>query len=299
LVSANQSPERRSRQRSPRVHPLELRVSYDDSSGVRQVISAIIVDAADDGIGIQSRSPLRTGLVVALVPGTDVAASGIRLPSSAKVAWCSPGAGGMFRSGLSFEAPARTGDGARPLDSDRDHYDTLQLSPQADPDTIHRVFRILAQRYHPDNSETGSEEAFKRIRRAYEVLGDPASRASYDIQRNEVLRSRWRVFQSPESAQGPEAERRKRAAVLQVLYQKRLSDPAAPAMNVFEFEELLGIPRDHLEFTLWYLKERAFISRSDNNRFQITVGGVDHAESLEPAGSPRIAEDRLLPAANR
>ncbi len=42
-----------------------------------------------------------------------------------------------------------------------DHYDTLQVSNKADPDTIHRVFRILAQRYHPDNLHTGSAEMFR------------------------------------------------------------------------------------------------------------------------------------------
>ena len=41
-----------------------------------------------------------------------------------------------------------------------DYYELLQISPKAEPDTIHRVFRLLAQRFHPDNQETGSEAAF-------------------------------------------------------------------------------------------------------------------------------------------
>ncbi|MEO7964396.1 MAG: J domain-containing protein, partial [Gemmatimonadaceae bacterium] len=32
-----------------------------------------------------------------------------------------------------------------------DHYETLQVSPRADQETIERVFRHLAKRYHPDN----------------------------------------------------------------------------------------------------------------------------------------------------
>jgi len=40
--------------------------------------------------------------------------------------------------------------------SDPDFYEVLQLSPNADPDTVHRVFRVLAQRFHPDNKETGT-----------------------------------------------------------------------------------------------------------------------------------------------
>jgi DnaJ-class molecular chaperone len=41
--------------------------------------------------------------------------------------------------------------------SDRDFvdfYEVLQVSASAEPETIHRVYRLLAQRWHPDNRET-------------------------------------------------------------------------------------------------------------------------------------------------
>ena len=38
-----------------------------------------------------------------------------------------------------------------------DYYEVLQVSPNADLDTIHRVYRLLAQRFHPDNRESGNE----------------------------------------------------------------------------------------------------------------------------------------------
>jgi molecular chaperone DnaJ len=59
----------------------------------------------------------------------------------------------------------------------QDHYDTLQVSANADLDTIHRVYRILAQRFHPDNRDTGSAERFRALSEAYEVLGNPERRA--------------------------------------------------------------------------------------------------------------------------
>ena len=42
------------------------------------------------------------------------------------------------------------------IDDERlpDFYEVLQISPNADPDTIHRIYRLLAQRFHPDNAET-------------------------------------------------------------------------------------------------------------------------------------------------
>jgi len=51
-------------------------------------------------------------------------------------------------------------------------------------------------------------------------------------------------------------------------------------MNLKDFEDLLGVPKEHLEFTLWYLKEGQFVTRTDNGRFYITLKGVDLAESM-------------------
>ena len=51
----------------------------------------------------------------------------------------------------------------------------------ADADTLKRAYRRMARRYHPDvNKDPGAEEKFKEIGRAYEVLGDPQTRARYD-----------------------------------------------------------------------------------------------------------------------
>ena len=47
-----------------------------------------------------------------------------------------------------------------------DYYDVLQVSPSAEPDTIHRVYRLLAQRFHPDNKETGNPAPLSRDRRS-------------------------------------------------------------------------------------------------------------------------------------
>ena len=43
---------------------------------------------------------------------------------------------------------------------DPDYYEFLQISKNAEPDTIHRVYRFLAARFHPDNPESGDEEKF-------------------------------------------------------------------------------------------------------------------------------------------
>ena len=50
-----------------------------------------------------------------------------------------------------------------------DHYETLQVSPNADTETIERVYRLLAKRYHPDNQQSGDLTRFKAIRLSYEA----------------------------------------------------------------------------------------------------------------------------------
>ena len=47
-----------------------------------------------------------------------------------------------------------------------DYYEILQVSDSAEPDTINRVYRLFAQRYHPDNQETGNETRFREITEA-------------------------------------------------------------------------------------------------------------------------------------
>src|ERR1039458_9383436 len=61
-----------------------------------------------------------------------------------------------------------------------DHYEVLPISPNADIETIHRVYRIMASRFHPDNPRTGNTETFLLLKGAYEVLVDPEKRAKYD-----------------------------------------------------------------------------------------------------------------------
>ena len=69
-----------------------------------------------------------------------------------------------------------------------DYYETLQISANAEPETIHRVYRLLAQRFHPDNNDTGNADRFRELAEAYEVLSDPERRAKYDV----VQQQHWR-----------------------------------------------------------------------------------------------------------
>ncbi len=65
--------------------------------------------------------------------------------------------------------------------SKRDYYEVLGVDRSADPQTIKKAFRRLAQQYHPDvNRSPDAEAKFKEINEAYQVLSDPEKRALYD-----------------------------------------------------------------------------------------------------------------------
>ncbi|MGI8683917.1 MAG: molecular chaperone DnaJ [Acidimicrobiales bacterium] len=62
---------------------------------------------------------------------------------------------------------------------EKDYYKALAVADKATEKEITSAYRRLAKKYHPDHNP-GSEERFKEISAAYDVLGDPAKRKEYD-----------------------------------------------------------------------------------------------------------------------
>ncbi len=163
-----------------------------------------------------------------------------------------------------------------------DYYELMQISPNAERETIQRVYRMLAARFHPDNTETGDMATFLRLNDAYQTLTDPATRAGYDaaykVRRSEPMG----VFGLKEFAIGIDGESSRRMGVLCLLYNRRRSEPDKPGLSLLDLERMMSFPREHLMFTLWYLKEKEFVDRNEHSDFVITGKGVDYVEDNLP-----------------
>ena len=62
---------------------------------------------------------------------------------------------------------------------EKDYYKALGVAKTASDKEIARAYRKLAKQFHPD-ANPGSEERFKEISAAYDIVGDQAKRKEYD-----------------------------------------------------------------------------------------------------------------------
>jgi len=181
-----------------------------------------------------------------------------------------------------------------------DYYEFLQISPNADSDTIHRVYRYLAARLHPDNPSSGDAEQFKLLKTAYDVLSDRGQRAEYDATRRSLSPEPYSTM--VDFMDSLDGELNRRLAVLAVLYHRRRAKAHMAEVSLTEIENRLGFPRDYLDFTLWYLQKKGYIAKADNAQFTLTAEGVDFVEKergdlpslnkmlLTPGGEPTAVE---------
>ncbi|HVV46059.1 MAG TPA: DnaJ domain-containing protein [Bryobacteraceae bacterium] len=168
-----------------------------------------------------------------------------------------------------------------------DHYEVLRIDPQAERDTIERVYQAFATRYHPDNPLTGDAKTFLRITQAWEVLSDPARRAEYNaFRQSPEFADRFRLRRR-EFFDGIEGEQLRRLAVLCHLYRQAANK--LPGLFGRDLEQLTGCTREELGPALWYLREKKWARLGGFSEYTITATGFDIVENevVEPAGESR------------
>ena len=172
-----------------------------------------------------------------------------------------------------------------------DYYEILQVSRNADAETIDKVYRILAKRYHPDNGLSGDLQSFNALLEAHEVLSDPAKRADYDRRYDTIRAGELRRAVETSHLEDVEEDRRVRLGIIAMLYTARRHNSNNPGVGAIQLEEMLGCSRTLMNFHIWYLKEKKWIQLTDTGLLAITAVGVDALLENESF----FRKDRLLP----
>ena len=172
-----------------------------------------------------------------------------------------------------------------------DYYELLQVSPNADDETIHRVFRLLAKKLHPDAGQ-GDAKRFNLLVEGYRTLANPETRAAYDVRHEQYWDRTWKVASEASDGQAFVDDADVRERLLSLFYAQRRLCMRNPGMGEMELARLVGVPHEHMEFHLWYLKAKGWIERLETGHLAITAEGVDQAERRRVRPHP----ERLLEA---
>ncbi len=170
-----------------------------------------------------------------------------------------------------------------------DFYDLLQLSSNADTETIERIFRHLAKKLHPDQSDQTNNDQFIKIVEAYEVLSDPETRAGYDARYQDYWNRKWKLASVASDMSEIGDDKVARERILSLLYVQRRRTMKSPGLGETEISRLLNTPLELVEFHLWYVKSKGWVERLETGHLAITAQGVDQAEQ-----SRHLSPDHLI-----
>jgi curved DNA-binding protein CbpA len=169
-----------------------------------------------------------------------------------------------------------------------DFYELMQLSPNADTETIESVFRHLAKKFHPDNAVSADTARFRQIVEAHRTLSDPEIRAGYDVEYQNYWNCKWSLASEAGNGSTFDNDLVTRERLLSLLYVQRRRTMSSPGIGEYEIARLLSSPPELVEFHLWYLMDKGWVVRLQNGLLAITAAGVDQVEQgrllLSPSG---------------
>ena len=248
------------RQRRERTDAAVELIWKEDS--YRRFECGIIFDTSRTGVGVACPQPLGVSSCLILrAPGIDVLA----LAKVRNCAWRRT----QYHLGLEFMEKASVQPRNPALEPD--HHELLRAGMAGDAERLDRIYRALAFRYHPDNGDSGDSEIFLRISEIYRIFS-----VSKPSPEREIAKSGGTDWQS-----GLRRLKDKRAAVLGLLCQRRMSDYRNAFVSPGELESLAGMAPDEIGFVLWYLREKGAVTGSDSSPdYSISAKGVDILESV-------------------
>ena len=271
----NRGQTERRRQRRQRTDAAVELIWRED--GNRRFECGRIFDSSRTGVGVACPQPLGVSSCLILrAPGIDVLALG----KVRNCAWRRT----QYHLGVEFMEKASIQ--ARNPAVEPDHHELLRAGVAGDSERLDHVYRALAFRYHPDNGDSGDSEIFLRISETYRILSVSSPRQEREIAKSDGTdwRSALRGLKD------------KRAAVLGMLCERRMSDYRNAFVSPGELESVTGMTPDEIGLILWYLREKGAVTGSDSSPdFAISAKGMDILESAyqRDAGIDAGADDVL------
>ena len=163
-----------------------------------------------------------------------------------------------------------------------DHYEILEISPNAGSATVERVFRYLAKKHHPDVSDQNDIVYFTQLVEAFDTLRDPERRALFDAAYEQQKQAKVELV---ETASNSSDDTIQRYELLSLLYAQRKRNFKKPGIGLGTIESLVNYPAEDVNFHLWYFREKGWIGREESGQFSITADGVDQVDSMNLASA--------------
>jgi hypothetical protein len=173
--------------------------------------------------------------------------------------------------------------------------DFLRQAAQPDSTRTEKIdmwYRALSSRYHPDQGDVADAEVFLAVREIYRIAFADRGRPAEQKHREDSEAAR--DLENMRTGSRMEAERR--ARLLSLLYQRRLTDCNDAGMSVQEIASYTGADLRELTFGLWYLREKGLISASESSIYAISVNGVDVFEAMASSPDRMNASSPVLAA---
>jgi curved DNA-binding protein CbpA len=146
------------------------------------------------------------------------------------------------------------------------HYKTLRVKKKATQKEIKVSYRDLAREFHPDKNQGDkeSEEEFKKISNAYEVLSDPVRRAEYDRTGSDTTDLELH---------------RKAEGLLQQIFQLVVSQKS---LAMIQKTDMIKAVSDQLDLGMSELQKNIDTSRKSRNMIGKILKRVKHKNKMNP-----------------
>jgi hypothetical protein len=160
-----------------------------------------------------------------------------------------------------------------------DYYEFLMISPNADRQMVEWAARLMLARYDPQKSKTPDPKKCELVKEAFRALADPKKRSAYDAELGKQKPAVTVNVNAEVTAQDVADSHMMRQAIMAILYQAIMRKPRDPDVGRTDLARALGVTAPDLEFALWFMREKDWITATQAGSYAITILGAEWVEA--------------------